>query len=382
MRLKFDFEDIRPLYDEEVAPTMETVLKDPMIKQILEFIWPDKSFEELSSELLKVNSKADFQKKFVAPFLWLLSEKTATSLEMINYDRISREESSTFISNHRDIVLDAAFLNILLDKYGFDTTEVAIGDNLLIFQWIRDVVRMNKSFIVKRNMPVRQLLDASRRLSSYIHFALKIKDQSVWIAQREGRSKDSTDHTQESLIKMLAMGGGKDLLKSIKSLNITPLAISYEYDPCDFLKAKEFQQKRDNPEYKKEKKDDLLNIQTGMLGFKGRINFNIAGRLNDVIDTVSPELSKTEQVSAIASLIDNLIHKSFILYESNYIAYDWLYNTNTYSDKYNSEQKKYFESYISQRLEKIDIENKDSEFLTRKMLEMYSNPVINYEKAK
>ncbi|MDO5571545.1 MAG: 1-acyl-sn-glycerol-3-phosphate acyltransferase [Bacteroidales bacterium] len=382
MKQRFDFEDIRPLYDEEVAPAMKEILKEPALEGIFNYLFPNKSFDEIASELLKVNSKKEFQKKFIAPFLWILANKTAASLELLNYDRISKEDSSTFISNHRDIILDAAFLNILLDKYGFDTTEVAIGDNLLIFPWIRDLVRMNKSFIVKRNMPVRQLLEVSRRLSSYIHFALKIKEQSVWIAQREGRSKDSTDHTQESLIKMLAMGGGKDLMRSIKSMNITPVAISYEYDPCDYLKAKEFQLKRDYSDYKKEKKEDLLNMQTGLKGFKGRINFNVAGRLNDVIDSISPDSGKSEQVNAIALLIDKMIHKNFVIYEVNYIAYDWLYQTDNYSDKYTAQQKQQFQEYISQRLDKIDIENKDTEFLTKKLLEMYSNPLINFEKAQ
>lgn len=381
MKQRFDFEEIRPLYDEEVPEMIATLLEEPIIKNFVSYLAPEMTFDEFKQQVSQMKTKYDFQTKVIAPFLWRLAEKTTTSLDISGIEELDKDDSYTFISNHRDIVLDAAFLSILLFKSGRNSVEVAIGDNLLVYPWIRGLVRLNKSFIVKRDVPVRQLLEVSRRLSSYIHFALKIKGESVWIAQREGRSKDSTDRTQEGLIKMLAMGGGKDIRKSIQSMNIAPVAISYEYDPCDYLKAKEFQEKRDDAEYKKAKKDDLVNMQTGLSGFKGRVHFQVAGLLKDEFDAIAPDLDKGSTVTAIAALIDRMIHRNMRIYEVNYIAFDLLNETEKYAGFYTTEQKEAFERYISNQVSKIELLTKDEPFLRRKMLEMYSNPLINYEKA-
>ncbi len=381
MKQRFDFEEIRPLYDEEVPEVMPALLEEPAVKHFVQYVVPNLNFEDFKAQMLQMKNKRDFQTKVIAPFLFKLAEKTATSLDLSGTNLLAKDDTYTFISNHRDIVLDAAFLNILLHRDGFDTVEVAIGDNLLVYPWIRTLVRMNKSFIVKRDVPVRQLLEVSRRLSSYIRFALNVKRESVWIAQREGRSKDSTDRTQEGLVKMLSLGGGKEFLKSIRDIRIAPVAISYEYDPCDYLKAQEFQLKRDNPEFKKQKKDDLMSMQTGMTGFKGNIHFQIAGELNDQLDTISPELDKAAQVAAVAALIDRMIHANLRMYANNYIAYDLLNETSLYSAHYTAEEVECFKGYIAKQLAKIQVPNKDEAFLQHKLLEMYANPLINYLKA-
>lgn len=381
MKQRFDFEDIRPLYDEEVPETMSSLLQEPAVENFIHYLAPEVPLDEFKQQLLGLNNKYDFQSKVVAPFLWKLADKTTVSLDMSGAEALSHIESYTFISNHRDIVLDAAFLNILLFKHGFDTAEVAIGDNLLVYPWIRNLVRMNKSFIVKRDIPVRQLLEVSRRLSSYIHFALKVKGQSVWISQREGRSKDSTDRTQEGLIKMLAMGGGKDLKRSIRSLNIAPVAISYEYDPCDYLKAKEFQLKRDHADYKKTKKEDLLNMETGLTGFKGRVHFQIVTPINPLLDEFPEDLDKASIISHVTALIDQVIHRNMRMYPGNYVAYDELYGTKQYNSYYTEEEGKKFIDYINGQIAKVDIPDKDEAFLRQKLLEMYSNPLINFERA-
>ena len=215
MQQRFDFEEIRPLYDEEVHDTLKSIVDEPALEPFLKFIYPDLSLDLIKEKLLGLKSKKEFQTLFSVKGLFKLADETATSLNLYGVENVSKNKSYTYISNHRDIVLDASFLNIQLHKAGLETSEVAIGDNLLIYPWIKNVVRMNKSFIVKRNVPIRQMLEISRRLSYYIHFALKIKGESVWIAQREGRSKDWSDKTQESLLKMLAMGGGKDIITSL-----------------------------------------------------------------------------------------------------------------------------------------------------------------------
>ena len=214
------------------------------------------------------------------------------------------------------------------------------------------------------------MLEMSRRLSYYIHFALKIKGEAVWIAQREGRSKDWTDKTQESLLKMLAMGGVKDIAESLKSINIAPVAISYEYDPCDYLKAKEFQLKRDNPEHKKSIQDDLMNMKTGLIGFKGNIHFQITPVINRKIDEIPSGLDKGETVLAIAKIIDKQIHANMTLYPGNYVAYDLFYKSDKYKHSYTDKESDAFVNYINGQIAKIDLENNDVEFHTNKLLEM------------
>ncbi|MGL4293587.1 MAG: acyltransferase, partial [Bacteroidales bacterium] len=185
----------------------------------------------------------------------------------------------------------------------------------------------------------------------------------------------------EGLIKMLALGGGKDFLRSVRSLNIAPVAISYEYDPCDYLKAKEFQQKRDNPQHKKHKKDDLINMETGMTGFKGTVHFQVAPPIAPLLADIPADMDKASAVSLIASIIDKEIHRNMRMYPGNYVAYDMLYGTDKYKTKYTPEQEAHFRNYIYGQLAKIELEKKDEAFLLNKLLEMYSNPLINFEKA-
>ena len=253
----------------------------------------------------------------------------------------------TYISNHRDIILDSGFLSILLVDQGMDTVEIAIGDNLLVYPWIKKFVRVNKSFIVLRALTMRQMLEASARMSRYMHYTISEKKQSIWIAQREGRAKDSNDRTQDSVLKMLAIGGEGDVIDRLMEMNIAPLAISYEYDPCDFLKAQEFQLKRDIEGYKKTTADDLLNMQTGLF-------------------------------ARMSALIDKRIHASYRMYPNNYVAHDLLEGKEDFSDHYTAEDKQRFTAYIEQQLERISIPNKDVDFLRGKMLLMYANPLKNY----
>ena len=270
---------------------------------------------------------------------------------------------------------------MLLVDNGQNTVEIAIGDNLLIFPWIKKLVRINKSFIVQRALTMRQMLEASARMSRYMHLAINEKKENIWIAQREGRAKDSDDRTQDSVLKMMAMGGEGSIVERLKDLNITPAAISYEYDPCDYLKAKEYQQKRDNPDFKKSREDDLLNMQTGIFGRKGKIHFQLTSCINDKLDNLDPAMPKTEVFTAISAMIDKQIHANYRFYPGNYVAYDWLTGENLFTDKYTAEEKNIFEQYINGQLAKIDLPNKDEEFLREKMLVMYANPVKNYLKA-
>jgi hypothetical protein len=295
------------------------------------------------------------------------------------------------VSNHRDIVLDSALLDVLLMDAGYETTvEIGIGDNLLIYPWIKRLVRMNKAFTVRRGLSPKEMLRSSQLMSQYIHHAVTQKRENIWIAQREGRAKDSDDRTQDSVLKMLAMGGpsaddGQEAMpayvKSLMELNIVPLTISYEFDPCDYLKAKEFQLKRDNPAYKKSRQDDLDNMKTGILGYKGRVHYHCGTPVNQWIAELAP-LPKNEFFHELSRRIDREIHANYRIYPDNYIALDELNGNRQFADHYTEADKQRFDDYLNSRLDKIDIPGKDLPFLRERIITMYENPLRNYLTAQ
>ena len=296
---------------------------------------------------------------------------------------IDNTRNYSFISNHRDIVLDSAILDVMLIDNGFRTTcEIAIGDNLLSLPWVKDLVRVNKAFIVERALSMRQMLMSSKRLSDYMHFAIKEKNENIWIAQREGRAKDSDDRTQKSILQMMAMGGEGSVIDRLKQLHLVPLSISYEYDPCDFLKAQEYQLKRDVEGWKKGPMDDLVSMQTGIFGYKGHVHYHAAPCLDEYLDSLDPEMPKQELFTTIASHIDHEIHSNYRLYPGNYVALDLLENTEAHVAEYTAEDKARFEKYIAGQLAKIQLPNKDEAFLKEKILTMYANPVRNFLATK
>ncbi|MDR2086016.1 MAG: 1-acyl-sn-glycerol-3-phosphate acyltransferase [Dysgonamonadaceae bacterium] len=377
-----EFDDIRPYYDDEAPEVINRLLENPEFKRAVGFIFPDRNWEKFKARLQTYQTRHDFQHLFIKEEVYKFVGKMSASIECSGFENIEKEKAFTYISNHRDIILDASLLCILLAYYGYDTAEIAIGDNLLLHSWIEDIVRLNKSFIVKRGVSIRQMLEVSKHLSRYIHFAVLEKNESVWIAQREGRAKDSNDRTQESLLKMLAMGSDKDLVGSIEELNITPVSFSYEYDPCDYLKAKEFQQKRDDPEFKKSQRDDLLNMETGLFGYKGHIRFRIGRPINPFLRDCDRTLGKNELLTKIAGLIDREIFLNYRFFPGNYIAYDRLWGGNLFVENYTNNDIAVFDAYFQKQLQKIDLPDKDLPFLEEKMLEMYAYPLKNYLSVK
>jgi hypothetical protein len=286
------------------------------------------------------------------------------------------------MSNHRDIVLDSSFLNVILLNHGLDSCETGIGDNLLIRPWIKDFVRANKSFVVKRNLSVREQLMATAELSAYIRHTLQKKKQSIWLAQREGRAKDSDDRTQKSILKMLIFGEQGNILENLASMHLIPLSISYEFDPCDYLKAKEMQLKRDQPDYKKSRQDDLMSMQTGIMGYKGRVFYSAGACISEEIIKMDAAMPKKELIEQIAGLLDMRIHANYRLYPNNYIAADLLDEADTFVKSYSRTERERFTEYLQKQLDKIDLPDKDEAFLRNKMLEMYANPLKNKHKAK
>ncbi len=376
-----EFDEIRPYLDEELPQIYEELLSDKAFRQVIAAVMPDLPFEAVAATMRGCKTKLAFQKTFCYPLLQKIMAQATRGVTMDRSALTDPNGAYTYISNHRDIILDSGFLSVLLVDEGQDTVEIAIGDNLLIYPWIKKLVRVNKSFIVQRALTMRQMLEASARMSRYMHYTIGEKQQSIWIAQREGRAKDSNDRTQESVLKMIAMGGSGDLIDRLMAMHIVPLSLSYEYDPCDFLKAKEFQQKRDNPEFKKSQADDLTNMQTGLFGYKGRVHFAAAPCIDEALSGMDRSLSKGEIFAKVAALIDRGIHANYRLYPGNYVAADLLAGDTQFANQYSAEEKQTFLAYLEKQLARIDLPNNDEAFLREKLLQMYANPVKNHLEA-
>ena len=375
--MEYDFEEIRCYRNDEVHDVLERLCNEKQFMKVMSTIYPLLPKEVIKQRLMSFRTNYSFQKDIVYPFLQYLEANMTLGIKLNGLEKIDIATSYLYISNHRDIILDSAFLCGKFIEKKMDTVEIAIGDNLLIYPWIEDLVRVNKSFIVKRGLGARQVLESSKRLSTYIAKTIQEK-QSIWIAQREGRAKDSNDRTQESLLKMLNMYGNGSFIENLTGLNICPLSISYEYDPCDFLKAKEMQLRRDNACYKKDPQDDLINMQTGVMGYKGHVVYEITGSINVELKKIANETSsRNEQITLVTELIDKRIHVNYNIFANNKIAYDTLKDGKHFTNEYTSAEKVNFEKYLSLQLAKIQLENKDESFLRIKLLEMYANPLIN-----
>ncbi len=380
MVIPAEFDSIRPFEPQEIPAVVDRLKANEQFKAVMEYLYPDVPFDALMQQMRQCSSSLDFQVKFVYEFMKRLRNDLTKGITF-DSSAISNQRNYTFISNHRDIVLDSALLDVLLIEAKFKTTcEMAIGDNLLSLPWVKDMVRLNKAFIVERQLPPRQLLMASVRLANYMHFAIKEKNENIWIAQREGRAKDSDDRTQEAVLKMIAMGGEGTAAERLQQMHIVPLTISYEYDPCDFLKAKEFQHKRDKADFKKSALDDVVSMQTGIMGYKGHVHYHCAECIDDFIEEIK-DAPKTDFFTLVAQKMDKDIHSHYKLFPCNYIALDKLTSANTYSNMYSAADVEEFEKYMAKQLAKIELTNKDTDFLTERMLTMYANPVRNFMAA-
>lgn len=372
------FDAIRCYYNSEIPDALERLSNEKQFMKVLSTVYPLMPKDIIKQRLKSYKTNLEFQRNFVFPFLQNLEFTLTTGIDLVGIESIDPTKPYLYISNHRDIILDSALLCAKLIERGIDTVEIAIGDNLLIFPWIEELVRVNKSFIVKRGLSPRQILESSQLLSEYIQYTITDKQQSIWLAQREGRAKDANDRTQDSLLKMLNMYGKEDVASNLSKLNICPVSISYEYDPCDFLKAKEFQQKRDNPDFKKQPYDDLLNMQTGVMGYKGKVVYTLAGDINkEILNLAAEHKNKNELISNTAKLIDKKIHSNYVIYAVNKIAYDLLNSGKQFEKEYSMMERLDFEAYVEKQILKIDLADKDIDFLKVKILEMYANPLIN-----
>lgn len=380
-----EYKDIAPFDDEQFSQKMEKLVNDPGFENAIKYVLPGSDFRELAATLRKIDNKEDFQKKVMLSILRRLEEGTTDGVTDSGLENIDLAQPRLYMSNHRDIVLDASFLGLVMIRHGLPAQEVALGDNLLIYEWIENLVRLNKGIIVKRNLRMTKALEAARQLCGYIHYCISQKKESVWIAQREGRAKDSSDVTQESVLKMLSLNGESDNIAArLMELHLTPVAISYEFDPNDYLKATEFLARRRDPQFKKSQKDDLRSMETGLLKHKGRVHFSICKEINPALEPLLDSTDKVEIIRHACAIIDKEIHSGYKIYPVNYYAYDKLEGTSEFAGEYTAEQAHSYEEYFNGQLDKVrleDVTKEEREFMLEVMLKMYANPLRNQLKS-
>jgi len=372
-----NFNEIRPYDDNEVPGAIENLVADKELEPFFRNLLPDFDFRKFTGQLKQVNTIFDFQSMFAYTALKFIIKNSITTLSTSGIDELDIKKSFLFISNHRDIVLDCSFMNFALFEKGHNTSQTAIGDNLFVSPIITHFLKLNKSFTVKRNIQPRAFYDYSKNLSAYINYVIKDKPESVWIAQREGRAKDGNDKTQYGLLKMLMMSIDKSEKEAFFNLNVTPVSASYEYDPCDYLKAIELYMTSHELPFEKTPDKDLKSMMLGIMGFKGNVHIAFGRQLTTEDFSDVEDLPFNDWVKMVAEKIDFQIHSNYRLWASNYMAYDILNKKKQFADKYTSEDKTAFLEYLNKRIALVP-ENLDSDEIKSILLTMYSNPVKNY----
>jgi len=365
------YNDIRPYRDHEFREVIDRLLGSSMADQLIKTVFPDIPVDVVKAQLKSINTIKDFQEKVIYKAMLGILSKTSSGVTKSGLENLDNSQNYLFISNHRDIILDPSILNTAIFERGFETAEVAIGDNLLETPWVKDLARLNKSFIVKRNLSVRELMVSSKLLSSYIFEMVTKGHKNVWIAQREGRAKDGNDRTQPGLLTMIGMSAEGSLKEHYMKLNIVPVSISYEHDPCDVDKARSLYALKLFGGYTKEKNEDNLSMRKGILGFKGKIHIHFGIPIRDEIAALPDDLHKNELIQQIGILLDRQIIENYGIQKSNRIAYDLLHNLDENRDLYSDDDMKKFIDDIDQKIATMAGEPGELKSI---FLEMYANP--------
>jgi hypothetical protein len=338
------------------------------------YLWPEMTKEQVIEKALHTKSPYEFQTGYMSEAIWKIVNSTSSGLTWSGLEQLDRDKAYLYIANHRDILLDSAILQIILDKEDFETSEITFGSNLMDQGFITDFGRMNRMFAVKREGNVKELYDISRQLSAYIRHVIIDKNTSVWIAQRNGRTKDGNDLTQTGLLKMLNMSGGKDFKKSFSELNIVPLTISFEYEPCDDLKVQELYLSSLHTKYVKAPGEDLNSILTGIKQFKGKIHVAFGKPIKEELIEIDKANNENDKIKNLVTYIDKQIYQNYKLNPVNYIAYDLLNQTNVFENNYSKTEKEQFISYMNSKISGLKGE---TEVLNHLFISLYANPVIN-----
>lgn len=367
-----EFDSIKPYSGQEIEPAIGRLCNsNEFLTLFSQLARMDKDF--IIKSLRGVTTRDEFQNLFFGPAIKSIMTTTTDGVTFSGMEKVNPDSSYLFLSDHRDIILDSAMLNVLLRENGAKYTQAAIGSNLLINEWVTDLVKMDSCFVIERDVSVREMLTSSAIRSNYIRQVIETNQNSVWIAQREGRTKNGDDRTQPSLLKMLKMSGSKDFIENLKALHIMPLSISYEWEPCDTLKTEELYTKTVG-EYTKTPGTDMNSMLTGLSTYKGRVHFHIDQLTSTELEEINSLPSNGERIEALAKVIDNKIHKNFKLWPNNYIAYDLLHSGNKFSQYYSSQEKENFIRIMTQKIDKLE---GNISMLNNIFLEMYANPVKN-----
>ncbi|NCO54271.1 MAG: acyltransferase [Bacteroidetes bacterium CG02_land_8_20_14_3_00_31_25] len=367
---KKDFEEIRPFYDSEINAVLKKLINNPFFQQVLNGYFPKEKHQEIIKQLNNTNSAFEFQRTFMYQIIDNVIAITSNGITTSGIEKISKEKQYLFISNHRDIILDSAILQKVLFENNIPTTEIAFGSNLMDVPLIAELGRANKMFIVKRGGNLREVLHNSNILSAYIRHAILEKKTSVWLAQRNGRTKDGNDKTEIALLKMLNLSGKKSVAENIAELNIVPVTISYEFETCDAEKAKEVYNSKDS-KYEKKIGEDTSSVIKGITNYKGQIHLAFGNPvLLKNINTFSKD-SNADFFKGLGQYIDNEITTNYKLHINNYIAYDLINNSNKFFSNYSETEKTKFINYKNSAI------GDSSEDLNKIFLEIYANPILN-----
>jgi 1-acyl-sn-glycerol-3-phosphate acyltransferase len=372
------FDAIRPFYDSEVNNALKSSLNHPMMKALMDFTFPDVDDEVWKTKLSETHSIRDFQCNFIYKSVQKVLQKSSDGLSTSGFEKLEPNTPYLFISNHRDIILDTSLLNVALFDHGLVMTASAIGDNLVKKAFLHTLSKLNRNFVVQRGLSPRELLQSSKNMSEYICQLLQHENRSVWIAQREGRTKDGNDATHTGVLKMLSMGSDeKNIMDYFKKIKIVPVSLSYEYDPTDALKMPQLLAEAKQEIYIKEKNEDFITLLSGIIGQKKRIHIHVGDILSPEIDEIcQEEQNPNKQIQLLAQKIDDSILQSYKLWPTNFIAYDMLHNTSTFENKYTTEEKQLFQRRLELRIDE------NSAVLREGFLAMYANPVVNKLKYK
>jgi len=380
-----DYSAMRPYTDEELRSAIERMIQEPMLIKMMKWVYPGLRKAEIMQMFEDIQNVQQFQEEISAPAVKVITQMTTSGVSFTNESSIEPEKAYLFVSNHRDIILDSALLNVSLIERGIPTTEIAIGDNLLKLQLVRDIVRCNKNFIVSRDVNAKEMFYYSLRMSNYIRDTITAKNTSIWIAQREGRSKDGDDRTSTGLLKMFAMSSEELPEVGLSELSIRPMCVSYEFDPCDLLKTNELLHIKHFGKYEKKSGEDFHSMVTGLTGHKGRVNITVGRDPQEAFARMQTITNKNEKFKALSEAIDDEMHRIYHLWPNNYIAYDMLQGTRDYKDKYSNIQRIAFANYIRGHVLKLALSRNRSGLPAENfnsnareiLLQMYANPVIN-----
>ena len=372
------FNDIAPFTDDEAAAALTRLSNHPNVPWISKFIFRDQPETYLRDILRSIHTVDDFQKKVMSFAIeWVIRN----SVHNFSYDGLSKLEAIQgkylAMSNHRDIILDPAFLQIILHRNNLPTTQICVGDNLLRHKSVELLIRSNRMIKVIRGISARELYLSSQHLSEYIRHTITSGESSVWIAQRQGRTKNGLDTTEQGLLKMFDMSGTKDFVQNFLELNIVPLSISYEYEPCDILKAREVMISR-RQKYVKTENEDLQSIMVGIRQPKGNVHLNFGDPLTEEEIRAAAGCDKNDRYQAIRQAVDRRIIQGYRLWKTNYLAYDLMNGTRKYADRYSSDDEKAFKAYMQQQMQFAEPELDRAE-LSDIFLHIYGNPVVSKE---